>query len=114
MGLGLRWSTSALVGVAAGAGAALARARRPRRAAMPPRTSVGVDGLGEFPADDVDPTASAPARVPELSAPPGAPDPGGDEASAAASDAIRALDEARARLRRRADELAREMGMQDG
>lgn len=112
--MGLKWSTSALVGVAAGAGAALARARRPRYAVMPPRVSVGVDGLGEFPADDVEPGAPLTRPAPELTAPPEVAGRGGDAASAEAGDAIRALDEARLRLRRRADELAREMGANDG
>ena len=63
--------------------------------------SLGVDGLGEVPADDADalPYPPASSEAPAVA-------PGGDDAAAA-------LDEARARLRQRADDLARRMEQGD-
>lgn len=112
MGIGVKWSTSALLGAAAGVGAALARARRPRRVVLPPRETMGVDGLGEVQSADLGDTPPSPAEqhgAASLAAPAEAVAES-TAPSTSADDAIRALDEARDRLRRRADELAREMG----
>ena len=87
MGILTRWAALAGLAAAAGAGAAVAATRRRQPAAAP--ALAGVDGLGE------------PARVEE--APPAAPAVSHDE------DAIAALDAARERLRRRADDLRREI-----
>lgn len=94
-----------LLGAAAGVGAAVAGARRAARMGgpargyrPPPAASLGVDGLGEIPADDAD--AGATPGTPPTAV------PGGDDAAAA-------LDEARDRLRRRADDLARRMEQGD-
>lgn len=102
MGLGVKWSTSALLGAAAGVGAAAAKAyaRRQDRRTRPPASALGVDGLGEQePLEVAPPTLTAPPVTP----PPAAP------TTATVNDDIAALDEARNRLRARADELAREM-----
>ncbi len=108
MGLGPKWSTTVLLGAAAGLGAAVAGARRAARIGgpargyrPPPAASLGVDGLGEVPADDADalPYPPASSEAPAVA-------PGGDDAAAA-------LDEARARLRQRADDLARRMEQGD-
>jgi hypothetical protein len=86
VGILTRWAALAGLAAAAGAGAAVAATRRRRPAAAPPLA--GVDGLGE------------PARVEEV---PPAPEATHED------DAIAALDAARDRLRRRAEDLRREI-----
>jgi len=86
-----RWAALAGFAAAAGAGAAAAVTRRRRPPATAP-SFAGVDGLGE-PARAEDTPAAAPP-----------PEVRHDE------DAIAALDAARERLRRRAEDLRREIG----
>ncbi len=110
MSSGLRWTATALAGAGAGAVAALVRARRERRASLPqapPREALGVDGLGEPDREEEAPPPS------DAAPPPGIP-AAGTAASSAPQDPIAALDAARDRLRRRAEELQREMGPPSG
>ncbi|MFN8110979.1 MAG: hypothetical protein U0Y82_14225 [Thermoleophilia bacterium] len=92
--MGLR-SWSAVLSLAAGAGTAAVISRRRSRVLTRPPAMAGVDGLGEpEPATDAarQPVAEAPAAPAEAVA-------------EGTDDAITKLDEARERLRRRADEL---------
>lgn len=90
MGSLSRWA--ALAGLAAAAGAGAAAATRRRRIPASAPALAGVDGLGE------------PARLEE--APPAVV---AQDAAPHDDDAIAALDAARDRLRRRAEELRREI-----
>ncbi|MCC6831031.1 MAG: hypothetical protein IT200_06760 [Thermoleophilia bacterium] len=89
MGSLSRWA--ALAGLAAAAGAGAAAATRRRKSTPGAPALAGVDGLGE------------PARLDDAPPPVPAPEVPHDE------DAIAALDAARDRLRRRAEELRREI-----
>lgn len=91
MGSLSRWA--ALAGLAAAAGAGAAAATRRRRSPASAPALAGVDGLGE------------PARLEEAPPPPIA----APVEAHADEDAIAALDAARDRLRRRAEELRREI-----
>jgi hypothetical protein len=86
-----RWAALAGFAAAAGAGAAAAVTRRRRPPAAAP-SFAGVDGLGEPARMEDSPAAAPPTEVHH------------DE------DAIAALDAARERLRRRAEDLRREIG----
>lgn len=89
MGSLSRWA--ALAGLAAAAGAGAAAATRRRRSTPTAPALAGVDGLGE------------PARLEDAPPPAAGPPVTHDE------DALAALDAARDRLRRRAEDLRREI-----
>lgn len=105
MGLVNRWT--ALLTLTAGAAAAAGVSRRRHQPGRRMPRMTGVDGLGESLGADTpeQPTLEAPVDPSPAADPPAVPEP-----DAAAEDSIAALDSARDRLRRQADELRREIG----
>lgn len=109
MGVLNRWT--AVITLAAGAGSAAAVSRRLARGRNRVPRMAGVDGLGEPLREEPAPLVADIPTTPSALVPAAAvfagPEANGDPG--AAPDAIAALDEARDRLRRRADELRQEI-----